>query len=152
VAQCSAFIAVIGPGWADVKAASGKRRLDEPNDYVRIEIEAALQRGIRVIPVLVDGAQMPAAEELPDSIKALARRHAVAVSHNRFGAEVAELARLLQRTLGVPNQSTPHMTFLQAIMSKPPPSFVAGGGRCSSVSGRHGSESFEFLWQRKAVR
>ena len=50
VAQCSAFIAVIGPGWTDVKNAEGQRRLDQPNDHVRIEIESALKRDIRVIP------------------------------------------------------------------------------------------------------
>ena len=57
VAQASAFIAVIGPGWTELKNAEGQRRLDQPNDHVRIEIELALKRDIRVIPVLVDGAQ-----------------------------------------------------------------------------------------------
>src|SRR6516225_12469926 len=57
VAQCSAFIAVIGPGWTNLKNAAGQRRLDQPNDHVRIEIESALKRdNVRVIPVLVDGA------------------------------------------------------------------------------------------------
>jgi hypothetical protein len=102
VAKCGAFIAVIGPGWTDLKNAEGKRRLHQPNDYVRIEIESALKRDIRIIPVLVDGARMPTAEELPRSLKALVRRNAVPLSHHRFGPEVDALARTLQRVLGLP--------------------------------------------------
>jgi uncharacterized membrane protein YhaH (DUF805 family) len=106
VAQCSAFIAVIGPGWTDLKNAQGERRLDQPNDHVRVEIESALKRDVRVIPVLVDGASMPAAEELPDSLQPLSRRNAVTLSHHRFGSEVDELARALQRILGLYPKST----------------------------------------------
>jgi uncharacterized membrane protein YhaH (DUF805 family) len=111
VAQCSAFIAVIGPGWTDLKNAEGQRRLDQPNDYVRVEIESALRRDIRVIPVLVDGARMPTADELPDSLKAFARRNAVMLSHHRFGPEVDELARVLQRALGSHPKSTTIYSF-----------------------------------------
>ena len=106
VARCSAFIAVIGPGWTDLKNAEGQRRLDQPNDHVRIEIESALKRDIRVIPVLVDGASMPTDKELPDSIKPLSRRQAITLSHHRFGPEVDELARALQRALGLIPKST----------------------------------------------
>ena len=56
VNRCRAFVAVIGPNWAGASDGAGQRRLDNPDDYVRIEIEAALQRNVRVIPVLVDGA------------------------------------------------------------------------------------------------
>jgi len=106
VARCSAFIAVIGPGWTDLKTAEGQRRLDQPNDHVRIEIESALKRDIRVIPVLVDGASMPTAKELPDSLKPLSRRNAVTLSHHHFGPEVDELARALQRALALHPKST----------------------------------------------
>ena len=106
VAQASAFIAVIGPGWTDLKNAEGQRRLDQPNDHVRIEIESALKRDIRVIPVLVDGARMPTENELPDSLKSLSRRNAVMLSHHRFGPEVDDLARALQRALRLQPKST----------------------------------------------
>ena len=122
VAQCSAFIAVIGSGWTDLKNAEGQRRLDQPNDYVRIEIESALKRDIRVIPVLVDGARMPTADELPDSLKALVRRYAVMLSHHRFGPEVDELARALQRVLGLPPKSTTIYSF--AATDTPTPSWI----------------------------
>src|SRR5262245_21962598 len=65
LSECGALLAVIGPGWLDAKDRAGRRRLDDPNDYVRLEIQAALDRDVRVIPVLVDGAQMPQASELP---------------------------------------------------------------------------------------
>src|SRR6478735_2895084 len=74
VAACHVFLAVIGPNWLDAKDELGRRRFDNPNDYVTIEIAAALRRGIRVIPVLVEGARMPKASELPHSLKPLARR------------------------------------------------------------------------------
>src|SRR5262245_60015321 len=106
VAQASAFITVIGPGWSDLKDAEGRRRLDQPNDYVRIEIEAALKRDIRVIPVLVDGAHMPRETELPESLKPLSRRNAVTLTHQRFGAEADELALSLQHALGLRPVST----------------------------------------------
>src|SRR5215470_15559261 len=122
LAQCSAFIAVIGPGWTDVKNAEGRRRLDQPNDQVRVEIESALKRDIRVIPVLVDGASMPMPEELPDSLKPLSRRNAVTLSHQRFGPEVDELARALQRALGPHPKST--ATFAFAGRDTPTPSWI----------------------------
>jgi hypothetical protein len=101
VAQASAFIAVITPGWADVRNTAGKRRLDDPHDYVRVEIEAALKRDIRVLPVLIDGAQMVTPDDLPDSLKPLARRQAFEIAHHRFGADVDRLVLALQRILGV---------------------------------------------------
>jgi hypothetical protein len=68
----------------------------QSNDYVRIEIESALKRDIRVIPVLVDGAHMPTPDELPDSLKPLSSRNAVFLSHHHFVSEVDELARVLE--------------------------------------------------------
>ena len=76
VAACGVFLAVIGPNWLDAKDDSGRRRFDNPDDYVAIEIAAALARKIRVIPVLVDGARTPKADKLPDSVRPLVRRNA----------------------------------------------------------------------------
>jgi hypothetical protein len=71
------------------------RRIDDPDDFVRIEIEAALQRNVRVIPVLVDGAAMPKASELPESLKGFARRQGTEVSPARFEADVEKLTHAL---------------------------------------------------------
>jgi hypothetical protein len=66
VAACDVFLAVIGPNWLDAKDDDGRRRFDNPDDFVMIEIAAALARNIRVIPVLVDGARTPKAANLPN--------------------------------------------------------------------------------------
>jgi hypothetical protein len=79
---------VIGPQWADIRDASGKRRLEDPKDFVRREVAAGLQRkDVRVIPVLVSGAQMPRPETLPDELKALATRQSYALRYERFTAD-----------------------------------------------------------------
>jgi uncharacterized membrane protein YhaH (DUF805 family) len=101
VAECIAFIAVIGPRWLNARNNDGNPRLDNPTDYVRVEIESALKRDIRVIPVLVDGATMPRPSDLPPSLQALARRNAVEIAHHRFAADCDDLARRIKRALGV---------------------------------------------------
>lgn len=96
VRDCDVFLAVVGPQWISATDANGRKRLDDPNDFVRVELEAALQRDIRVIPVLVDGAQMPLANELPEPLSPLARRNAVRLTHERFGSEATALATSLK--------------------------------------------------------
>lgn len=124
LAQCSAFIAVIGRDWVDLQNAAGKRRLEDPHDYVRVEIEAALRREIRCVPVLVDGARMPLAEELPDSLKPLTRRNAIEVAHHRFASDVDELARVLQRALGIAAKGGPPQSFVEGGNAKPDASWI----------------------------
>jgi len=97
VATCDVFILIIGRVWLTVCDEGEKRCLDNVNDFVRIEIEAALKREIRVIPMLVDGAKMPRPDQLPDSLKPLALRHAVTVTHEGFGREVQGLVASLKR-------------------------------------------------------
>ena len=79
IGQCAVLLAIIGPQWTAAKNKAGQRRLDDPNDMVRAEIESALSRGTRVIPVLVGGAAMPEPDDLPESIRPLAARHALPV-------------------------------------------------------------------------
>jgi hypothetical protein len=81
--SCSALLAVIGPRWLAEESDLG-RRLDDPRDWVRLEIESALRRGILIVPVLVDGARMPSAGELPPSLQSLAGRQAVTLSPASF--------------------------------------------------------------------
>jgi uncharacterized membrane protein YhaH (DUF805 family) len=115
VAVCIAFIAVIGPRWLDARNNDGTPRLDNPTDYVRVEIESALKRDIRVIPVLVDGASMPRPSELPPSLQALARRNAVEIAHHRFAADCDDLARHIKRALGVAiTPSAPAQVFVSS--------------------------------------
>jgi ribose transport system substrate-binding protein len=102
VGSCDVLIAVIGKRWLISSEAEGSRRLDNPDDFVRLEIATALKRNIRVIPVLVDDASMPRANDLPDDLKSLVRRQAIPVSHDRFSADserlIAALDRVFQKT------------------------------------------------------
>jgi len=99
VGQCDALLAVIGKGWIAARDDTGARRLDNPEDFVRIEIESALKQDKRVIPVLVGDTHMPRPEELPEAIRPLARRNAVRLSHERFRADAQGLIKALQRAL-----------------------------------------------------
>jgi hypothetical protein len=100
IAGCSLFLAVIGPNWLDAKKADGKRRLDDSNDMVRIEIETALKRNQRVIPVLVGEGRMPEAEELPASLQELADRHAFPVRPDPdFHRDMDRLVKLIERAM-----------------------------------------------------
>jgi hypothetical protein len=90
IARCDALVAVIGRDWL-ATAEGGGRRLDDPQDWVRLEIGSALKRNTRVVPVLVAGAQMPSAADLPEELQALARRHAVELSESAWAAQVRQL-------------------------------------------------------------
>jgi len=79
VGQCNLLLAVIGKQWLGSEGGAGKHRLDESRDYIRIEIEAALQRNIPVIPLLVQGAELPEEEDLPPSLQSLAYHNAIAI-------------------------------------------------------------------------
>ncbi len=95
VGACDALVAIIGKTWASCTDQDGHRRLDDPRDFVRIEIEAALKRKVHVIPVTVEGAPMPKADELPRGLKDLPRRNGIALSHTGFDAEVEKLVGAL---------------------------------------------------------
>lgn len=96
VSECDVLIALIGSGWLNAAdPRTGGRRLDNADDCVRIEIGEALARGIPVVPVLVDGTEMPESELLPDDIKELAERQAEVVEFRTFDADVALLIRKL---------------------------------------------------------
>ena len=99
VGACDVQLVVIGKRWLMARDDKRRRRLDNPEDFVRLEIATALKRGIRVIPVLVDGASMPRAGELPEDLKSLTRRQALAVSHDRFRADAERLVGAVERAL-----------------------------------------------------
>jgi hypothetical protein len=94
---CDIIIVAIGPHWLGATDASGKRRLDNKKDFVRMEIVAGLGRKVFVIPVLVGGAQMPPEEELPEALAPLSRRNAIEVSETRFDADVNRLIKAIEK-------------------------------------------------------
>lgn len=89
------FLVIIGPAWLTV-SRHGVRRLDEPEDFVRMEIEAGLKSGKMLLPVLVGGASMPAEKELPLAIRALARRQSFILSDTRWASDVARLIQTIK--------------------------------------------------------
>lgn len=99
LSDCAVLLAIIGPNWTHLADAAGRRRLEREDDYVRIEIATALKRNIRVVPVLVDNAAMPGADDLPEDIKPLVRRNAVEITHARFSSDLARFTAALQDTL-----------------------------------------------------
>jgi len=105
VASCDVVIALVGKQWLLTADAEGQRRLQNPEDFVRIEIAAALKRKIRVIPALVGGARMPRSDELPPPLVNLARRHAIEISDTAFHHGVDRLIKTLEKTLNTADQA-----------------------------------------------
>jgi hypothetical protein len=99
VGKCEILLAVIGKSWIDARDENGKRRLENPNDFVRIEIESALKQGKHLIPVLINDAQMPRGDDLPESMKDLSRRNAVRIVHERFKSDAQGLVKILETSL-----------------------------------------------------
>jgi TIR domain len=91
VAACDVVLSVIGPNWLNAKDETDQRRLDKPDDFVAIELAAALARDILVIPVLVDGTRMPKASELPASLKPFALRNAIQIRNTNFSSDAEQL-------------------------------------------------------------
>jgi interferon-induced transmembrane protein/TIR domain-containing protein len=110
---CGAFILVIGPRWLGAKDSQGRKRLDLAADFVRMELASALARKIRVIPLLVEGAIMPGADELPSELQPLVRRQAIEITDARFDADIEQVIRALESALGRSSR----------VLSSQPPSF-----------------------------
>lgn len=102
IAGCSVILVLIGRTWIEARDAQGQRRLNDPNDWVRLEVQAALQGQRLVIPVLVQGAAMPAEHDLPESMRPLARRNAHEMSARRWDFDFDSLAQTLETALGMP--------------------------------------------------
>lgn len=96
VGSCDVLIALIGPQWLTAGAAAGGRRLDDPDDFIRLEITAGLQRDIRVIPALVGGAKLPAEADLPADIRPLVQRQAYELSDHRWPTDCQKLIAALR--------------------------------------------------------
>lgn len=99
--RCDVLLAVIGPRWTSATDVDGTRRLDDPQDLVRREIARALERpDVEVIPVLVDGAEMPRERDLPPDLAPLSRRHACSLVDDRWEYDVDRLTGRLRVLLG----------------------------------------------------
>ncbi|HLX87743.1 MAG TPA: toll/interleukin-1 receptor domain-containing protein [Acidimicrobiales bacterium] len=99
LSTCDAALAIIGPDWATVTDKQGRRRIDDPGDHVRVELADALARDIRVVPVLVHGAEMPGVRDLPPELSAFAYRNAFDLSDLRWRSDVGNLCEALSISL-----------------------------------------------------
>ncbi|TMK56375.1 MAG: toll/interleukin-1 receptor domain-containing protein [Actinobacteria bacterium] len=106
VSGCVALIVVIGPRWAELENEDGTRRIADPEDFVRLEVETGLKRNdVKLIPALVGGARMPRREDLPPELQGLARRNALELSEGRWRYDVGRLVDTLDELLPVVESS-----------------------------------------------
>ncbi len=129
ISVSTVVLAVVGPDWADARDGRGERRLDDPGDFVRLEIEAAFRAEVPVIPVLVEGAKMPSAEALPASLQAFARCQAVELTESRWRDDADRLITSLQAQF--------------AIESDAPPLADGGGGGAMDILSRFALDMLE---------
>jgi hypothetical protein len=108
VAACQVLLVVIGPNWLTVTDERSRRRLDDPDDIVRLEIEAALTRDVRVIPILVEGAVMPGRQDLPESLVRLGRLNALHIRHESFRSDAGRLVTAIERVLAATSDTVDH--------------------------------------------
>jgi len=99
VSQCDVLLAVIGERWLTITGADGSRRLDMAGDFVRLEITKALERGVRVIPVLVGGATVPHVDDLPNDLRPLSVHQAMDLRDAHFHADAEQLMNELKKAV-----------------------------------------------------
>jgi hypothetical protein len=120
VAKCDVLLAMIGRNWLNARGDDGRRRLDNPDDFVRIEIATALRRNIPVIPILLDGATVPKAQELPEELKDLTVSNALDLRHASFHTDINKLIRSIKaphRIVGVTLYSAVALLFALLIFA-----------------------------------
>lgn len=96
-----AVLVLIGNQWVEIKDANGKRRLDDPEDFVRLEIETTLSRKVPVVPVLLQGARMPPGNALPGTIRHLSDHQAITLNDENWNSDIKNLTRRLKTVLGI---------------------------------------------------
>ncbi len=117
LAKCDVLIVIIGKNWLGAKNENGLVRLEDPKDFVRIEIATALKRNIRVIPVLLDGIELPRENNLPEDLQLLTRRQFVTISDSKFETDVQTLAGAVKKIIEI-NQPT-HQSIAENKSSRP---------------------------------
>lgn len=117
VSSCDVFLAVIGKDWVEMMGPGGGRRIDDPRDFVRLEIETALRRSVVVVPVLVRGSTIPTEDDLPEEIAELARHEAIELNDSRFDYDVGHLIAELEEILGEPSAEPPPGLLRKAVRS-----------------------------------
>lgn len=127
---CSVMLVLIGPKWLEMSDPQGRRRLDDPQDWIRQEIATALARDVRVIPVLLEGAAIPSTDDLPEDLRPLVRRQALDMSDSRWRGDLQRLIEALEKVPGL-HRIDPPAPVPVPPPAPPPPS--AGKGRWVAI-------------------
>jgi TIR domain len=144
VAACQVLIAVMGPRWATVEDEQGRPRIADPEDFVRLEVETALQRpDVTPIPVLVSGARMPSPDDLPPELRAITRRNALELSDQRWRYDVSRLISTLDELLAgiVPGPPSPERSV--ATGNRAPANAAQAAGETAPLSTAAATTSVE---------
>jgi hypothetical protein len=99
VNRCDVFLALIGKNWLDARDATGRPKLEDPDDFVRIELSSALKLNKRIFPILINNTEMPSAANLPEILKPFASRQALRLTHDRFRVDVQALIKIVDEAL-----------------------------------------------------
>jgi hypothetical protein len=127
IASCGVLLVIVGPEWLVASDDQGTHRLDDPMDFVRLEISAALKRDIPVIPVLVRGTKMPRADQLPPDVADLAYRNCVELTHVRWKSDLQLLLKALRPLVEDPAHVAAASTTVEALPALASHTVGAGG-------------------------
>ncbi len=130
IASCDVAIALIGRGWLSATDEDGRRRLDDPDDVLRLELERALARELVIVPACVQGAEVPGEEDLPPTLAPLARRQGIELRDTSWRDDVGRLLRRLERIAEEPSDPQ------AAAPARQPPGRGAGTGRSAALRGK----------------
>jgi hypothetical protein len=130
LSSCSVVLALVGKHWVNAVDEHGHRRLDKPNDFVRLELEQALERSIPIVPLLVQNARMPSESELPQSLEDFASRNAFELSDTRWRYDLEKLLTWLKRQ---EQQSEEFRAFARDAVSKADPEFFDPARRAADI-------------------
>lgn len=118
--ECGVLVALVGRNWLGADRKTGKFKLHDDNDFVRIEIRTALRRNIRVLPVLLDGAKMPDSRLLPRELRKFSRTQAGTLKYNTFDADIDRLIDAIRDSPDPTEASSQRDLTLQTAQSRPP--------------------------------
>jgi hypothetical protein len=135
VDQADVLLAVIGSQWLTITVEDGGRRIDQPDDWVALEIGTALRRGTPVIPVLVDGAEMPRRNELPAALADMANRQPMRIAHETFATDSAQLIKTIEGIVRNKRSTAPTTQPKKGGLARRKQIWIAAGTACLLVAG-----------------
>ena len=155
LAQCKVMLVLIGPSWLNAQDEQGQRRLENPDDWVRLEIVRALKRDITVIPVLVNGAKLPKQIDLPEDIWGLRDRQAASVTHDGFRYAMDGLVGDIRVAVGLAKHGGPQAVEMHSqsgTSDAKPPVNITGNNNVLSIGQLGGQTAHTIINQLRPPR